>query len=114
MPISLSGPAAVGSSSPADDVVKQTIGAAQPDKFRQILGKVVGSVGNVVMPGLGTAIGNKISGGSAGMGALSADSMQFLQLQEQMNMESRAFETASNVLKSRHDAAMAAIRNIHV
>jgi hypothetical protein len=38
--------------------------------------------------------------------------MQFLQLQKEMNLEQRAFETASSVLKARHDASMAAIRNI--
>jgi hypothetical protein len=38
--------------------------------------------------------------------------MQFLQLQRQMNMEQQAFETASAVMKARHDASMAAIRNI--
>jgi hypothetical protein len=40
------------------------------------------------------------------------DTMQYLQLQKQMNMEQQAFETASSVLKARHDASMAAIRNI--
>ncbi len=43
---------------------------------------------------------------------LMGETQQFLELQRQMQMESRAFETASTVLKVRHDASMAAIRNM--
>jgi hypothetical protein len=39
--------------------------------------------------------------------------MQFLQFQKEMNLEQQAYETASAVLKARHDASMAAIRNIN-
>ncbi|UCC84857.1 MAG: hypothetical protein JSW46_08045 [Gemmatimonadota bacterium] len=38
--------------------------------------------------------------------------MQFLALQNQMQMESRQFNAVSNALKVRHDAAMSAIRNM--
>lgn len=38
--------------------------------------------------------------------------MQFLALQNQMQMESRQFNAVSNALKVRHDAAMAAVRNM--
>jgi len=38
--------------------------------------------------------------------------MEFLQLQNSMQMESRQFNTVSNALKVRHDAAQAAIRNM--
>jgi predicted transcriptional regulator len=37
---------------------------------------------------------------------------QFLALQNQMQMESRQYNTVSNALKVRHDAAMSAIRNM--
>lgn len=37
---------------------------------------------------------------------------QFLALQNQMQMESRQFNAVNNALKARHDAAMAAIRNM--
>jgi hypothetical protein len=38
--------------------------------------------------------------------------VQFLALQNQMQMESRQFNAVSNALKVRHDAAMSAIRNM--
>jgi hypothetical protein len=38
--------------------------------------------------------------------------MQFLALQNQMQMESRQYNAVSNALKVRHDAAMGAIRNM--
>lgn len=86
-----------------------------PSAFRRVLGGVVGTVGNIFAPGLGGIIGSAI-GGSSGFGGVSGglmnDSMQYLQLQKQMNAEQQAFETASSVLKARHDASMAAIRNI--
>ncbi|MGD2153672.1 MAG: hypothetical protein PVG79_10425 [Gemmatimonadales bacterium] len=37
---------------------------------------------------------------------------QFLALQNQMQMEARQYNTVSNALKVRHDAAMSAIRNM--
>ncbi|HSG80822.1 MAG TPA: hypothetical protein VLC48_01125 [Gemmatimonadota bacterium] len=47
------------------------------------------------------------------MGELEAAlQQQFLSLQNQMQMESRQFNAVSNALKVRHDAAMAAIRNM--
>jgi hypothetical protein len=85
---------------------------AQGGKFRQVLGGVVGGVGNLFMPGIGTAIGGLISGGRMNSTGLLGESSQFLELQRQIQMETRAFETASAVLKSRHDAAMSAIRNM--
>jgi hypothetical protein len=39
--------------------------------------------------------------------------MQYLNLQQQMSAEQEAFETASAVIKSRHDASMASIRAIN-
>ncbi|MBI1352770.1 MAG: hypothetical protein GC160_00380 [Acidobacteria bacterium] len=81
--------------------------------FRKTLGAVVGGVGNLVAPGLGSAIGNVISGGSLdSTGLLGSESTQFLEMQRQMQMENRAFETASVIMKNRHDAAMSAIRNM--
>jgi RHS repeat-associated protein len=38
--------------------------------------------------------------------------LEFLQLQNQMQMESRQFNSVSNALKVRHDSSMAAIRNM--
>jgi hypothetical protein len=39
--------------------------------------------------------------------------LQYLQLQERMQRESREFQAVSNVMKVRHDSAKAAISNIH-
>jgi hypothetical protein len=81
--------------------------------FRKAMGAVVGGAGNMVAPGLGTAIGNMISGGRLDSSSLlGGESMQFLELQRQMQMENRAFETASVLMKNRHEASMSAIRNM--
>lgn len=95
-----------------NDILRSTQAPRQPSRFRGILGGVVGGAANIFAPGLGTAIGGLIGGGSLNSTGLLGDSTQFLELQRQMQMESRAFETASAVLKSRHDSAMSAIRNI--
>lgn len=95
-----------------EQLLQSTTPSSQPSTFRRILGGVVGGLGNMVMPGIGGLIGNAISG-TAGLGGLNtADPMQYLQLQQQMAAQSEAWETASGVMKSRHDASMAAIRNI--
>jgi hypothetical protein len=39
--------------------------------------------------------------------------LQYLQLQESMQRESREFTALSNVMKVKHDSARAAIQNIH-
>ena len=107
-----------------NDILNTTNTAKQPGAFRRVLGGVIGGAANLFAPGIGSVIGKAISGGISGGGALGGlggaggsslmgDSSQFLQLQAQMNNEQRAFETASNVLKARHDADMAAIQNIH-
>jgi hypothetical protein len=96
-----------------DQILQATQPAKQPGGFRRVLGAVVGGVGNVFAPGIGGLIGSAISGtGGINQSGLMGDTMQFLQLQRQMNMEQQAFETASAVMKARHDASMAAIRNI--
>ena len=83
--------------------------------FRRVLGGLIGSVGNMFAPGIGGMIGSAISGGLGGFGGaggLLGDSMQYLQLQRQMNAETEAFQTASTLLKCRHDSSMAAVRNM--
>lgn len=85
----------------------------RPGVFRRVLGSVAGGAANAVAPGVGTLIGNMIGGSIVGpTGGLLGESAQFLQLQQQIQAEMRAFETVSAILKSRHDAAMDAIRNI--
>ncbi len=106
-----------------DQILQATQPPKQPGAFRKVLGAVVGGVGNMFAPGIGGLIGGAIGGGVLGGGGLSGsltlgtvggnDPMQFLQLQQQMSMQQEAFESMSAVMKSRHDAAMAAIRNVN-
>jgi hypothetical protein len=42
-----------------------------------------------------------------------AMNLQYLQLQERMQQESREFTALSNVMRVKHDSARAAIGNIH-
>ena len=104
-----------------DQILQSTQTAKQPSGFRKFLGAAVGAVGNMFAPGIGGMIGGLIGGGGGsglsslggGQAGLLNDSMQFLQFQKEMNLEQQAYETASAVLKARHDASMAAIRNIN-
>jgi hypothetical protein len=85
-----------------------------PGLFRRILGTAVGLAGNMFAPGIGSAIGSLISGGGSASGLVGRDNpAQYLQLQQQILAESRSYEAVSNVLKAKHDSAMAAIRNLH-
>jgi hypothetical protein len=96
-----------------DQILQATKPPKQAGGFRRVLGSLVGTVGNVFAPGIGGIIGSAISGNSGiNQTGLMNDAMGYLQLQRQMNMEQQAFEAASSVMKARHDASMAAIRNI--
>ncbi len=95
------------------DQILQSTQVRQPgSRFRQVFGGIVGGATNLVAPGLGTAIGGMISGGRLNSTGLMGETTQFLELQRAMQMEARAFETASTVMKMRHDASMSAIRNM--
>ena len=96
-----------------DEILRQTGSATRtPSTARRMFGTLIGAAGNLALPGIGGAIGNMIAGGTLNSTGLLGDTTQYLELQRQMNQETRAFETASAVLKSRHDAAMAAIHNL--
>jgi len=88
-----------------DNSLPPTTGGAS--KFGQILGRVAATAANIAAPGLGGLLGGRFSSG-----LMNNDPMQYLELQQQMLSEARAFETVSNVLKAKHDSAMAAIRNV--
>jgi len=120
-------PDAINNNTPnfnVNDIVNQTTAATtatakQPSNFRRALGAIVGGVANLAAPGLGSAIGGLI-GGTGGGGIASylqnagnMQNTQFLALQEQVQAEQRAYETASAIMKSKHDSAMAAIRNMN-
>ena len=95
-----------------DQILQQTNPQTKGGGFRKVLGAVVGGVGNIFAPGIGGLIGSAI-GGSGGLNAgLMGDTNKFVQLQQQMYLEQEAFETASAVLKSRHDAAMSSIQKM--
>jgi len=71
----------------------------------------------------GTAAGKAASGAGGEGDVLEATralqqeaqtfNLQYLQLQEHMQRESREFQALSNVMKVKHDSAKAAINNIH-
>ena len=79
---------------------------AGTSKFGQIMGKLATTAASIAAPGLGGVLGGRLTS------ALNNDPMQYLQMQNQMLSEARAFETISNVQKAKHDSAMAAIRNM--
>src|SRR3954470_19005627 len=79
--------------------------------LRGIFGSILGGIGNMVVPGLGSVIGGAVAGAGLGgaMPTLGSETTQYLMLQRQMEQESLAFETASTVMKVRHDAALHAV-----
>jgi hypothetical protein len=86
---------------------------SQPSGFRRVLGAVAGGAGNVLFPGLGSVVGSAIAGGTPGStGLLGPEVSQMLELQRAMNMETQAFEVATNMLKAQHDATMDVARNL--
>ncbi|MCX6627847.1 MAG: hypothetical protein NTW28_09485 [Candidatus Solibacter sp.] len=105
----------VGTSVPSpniSDIIQSVSNPPKTSGFRKILGAVAGGVGNLVMPGVGTAIGSLI-GGQQGTGSLlGSDTWQYIQYQQQMQQEMRQFEMTSTILKNRHDSSMSAIRNM--
>jgi outer membrane lipoprotein SlyB len=97
-----------------NQILQQTNPQNKGGAFRKVLGAVVGGVGNMFAPGIGGLIGSAIAGRGGGIntGGLMGDTNQFLQLQQQMYVQQEAFETASAVMKSRHDAAMSSIQKM--
>ena len=94
------------------DIVRSVTNPPQTSKFRKVVGGLVGGVGNILMPGVGGAIGSLISGSPGTGSLLGSDTWQYLQYQQQMQQESRQFELVSTILKNRHDSSMSAIRNM--
>ena len=115
-------------------------GAALRNAAGQVAAGVAGSValaapylpGGAVLAGAlraapaalaGSVAGNAATAGPGGGDLVEATrtlqqeaqtfNLQYLQLQEAMQRESREFTAVSNVMKVRHDSAKAAINNIH-
>lgn len=87
--------------------------------FGRVLGSVLGGAVNVMAPGAGSLIGGLIRGGGLGyaaeietMMAQSAQQQaQLIGVQMRVQERTEQFSTVSNLLKSRHDGEMDAIRN---
>jgi hypothetical protein len=77
--------------------------------------------GRLALAGLGTSSGTGSAGSQGDLleatramqREAQAMNLQYLQLQERMQQESREFTTLSNVMRVKHDTARAAIGNIH-
>ncbi len=79
-------------------------------KFSSILGGAASAI-----PGVGTALGaiGAVAGGASG-GASTSFNRQYelLQLQNQIQQEAQTINMISNINKAKHEASMAAIRNV--
>jgi hypothetical protein len=98
-----------------DDILKQ----AQPSKpggFKGVLTSIGKGAANILLPGLGSALGGGISSRllGAAMPTLGTDTTQYLSMQNQIEQEQIAFEMVSTVLKVRADSSMSAIRNMQL
>jgi hypothetical protein len=82
--------------------------------FKSILGAAGKGAMNMLVPGLGSAIGGGISSQlfASQMPGLGSDVGQYLAMQQQLQQEQVSFETVSTVLKIRADSSMSAIRNM--
>jgi hypothetical protein len=93
-----------------DDLIKNAQPPKPPGTFRRILGAAAGVAGNAFAPGMGSILSSMIGG--IGLNSAATDPTQYLQLQQQINAQSEAFQSLSNVLRSKHESAMAAINNL--
>lgn len=89
-----------------------------PEAFEHAMKKAKGVVGAGLTTLAGPA-GALLTGGGSGTSALSSlqqqqqdANLEYLKLQMEVQNENRQFTTLSNVLKSRHDTARAAINNL--
>jgi hypothetical protein len=68
-------------------------------------------VGPVIAAAVPNGTGARDAATAAGVAGTS-ETLQYLELQRAIERESRLYETVSNVMKARHDAAMNSIRNL--
>jgi hypothetical protein len=105
---------------PGGTVLSGAVRSAAASLAPRVRNAVAGASGTAVQGASGAAGG----GGAVGEGdvleatrALQQESqtfnLQYLQLQENMQRESREFTALSNVMKVKHDSAKSAINNIH-
>jgi hypothetical protein len=98
-----------------DQIINQNL-PSKSGGFKGVLGTIARTAANVALPGLGGALGRGVAGQVIGsmMPGLGGDVGQYLALQNQMQQEQLAFETASTVMKIRADTAMTAVRNMNI
>jgi hypothetical protein len=87
-------------------------GAASPGPLAS-LGATDGGVAAAVGAASGGSPGDLLEATRALQQEAQAMNLQYLQLQERMQRESREFTALSNVMKVKHDSARAAIANVH-
>jgi hypothetical protein len=79
-----------------------------------LAGAVRGAVAGASSPAIAAAGGSDLLEATRALQMQSQSfNLQYLQLQESMQRESREFTALSNVMKVKHDSAKAAIGNIH-
>ncbi|HOB51697.1 MAG TPA: hypothetical protein PK176_02460 [Acidobacteriota bacterium] len=81
-------------------------------KFTSILGGIAGAASSFI-PGAGIVSGllGGLGGGSSSITG-EGNQMQLLQMQYQIQQETQMFNLMTNISKDRHEASMAAIRNM--
>lgn len=72
-----------------------------------------GSVASTGASGTAAAAGDPTGGIDASLQQSAELSMYYLQVQQEVDAQNRSFTALSNVLKTQHDSAKAAIQNIH-
>jgi hypothetical protein len=85
------------------------------DKHASAVNTLKSAISGSSSKGTSSGSSGQAGGGLTGAGMIQQNmqmNMEFLALQNQMQMESRQFNAVSNALKVRHDAAMAAVRNM--
>lgn len=81
-----------------------------------LAGAVRGAIAGAASPAAAAAAGggsDLVEATRALQNQAQSFNLQYLQLQESMQRESREFQALSNVMKVKHDSAKAAIGNIH-
>ena len=98
-----------------DDIIKQSQ-PAKPGGFKGVMKTIGKGAANILLPGLGGALGGGISARllGAAMPTLGTDATQYLSMQNQIQQQQIAFEMVSTVLKIRADSSMSAIRNMQL
>jgi len=80
-------------------------------KFKSVLGGIAGAASSFI-PGAGI-VSSLLGGGLGGVGGGGQNQQwELLQQQYQMQQETQMFNMMTNISKTRHDAAMSAIRNM--